>query len=361
MEFTLHPTQFDQLAWAAKTAPQRPPAPILTGVKITSHDGHVTAETYDYTTHTKARLTPETSTNGTVIVSGRLLAEIIRSLPKKTAQFRASDGKLEVRCGASKFTLNTMQSDEYPTPPTAGEPIGCVNAEAFFEAVNRAVLVASKDDTLPLLAAVRFEFTDTTASLLATDRYRLTVSETPWDGRPGEFLVPARTLHDVSRALTGDMTIHSNGSIVTFEDHTRSVSVSLTEGEFPPARRLIPEATPITAVVNVKALTDVVKRVAIVAERGTPIALAFEDDEVTVTAGQGDDANATEVLQLESRLVGDPIRTAFNPQFLLDALESQPASTVQVGFTHPAKPVLFTPGEGFSGTYTYLLVPIRIP
>lgn len=359
MEFTLNPHQFEQLAWIAKTAPQRPPTPILSGVKLTPNESGFTAETFDYTTHTTAKILAENVSGETIIVPGRILAEIVSALPKKSAHFRVDSGKMEVQCGSSKFRLNTMDAGEYPPLPTAGEPLGCVSADILIPSLTRAFTAASKDDALSTLTSILFELADSSISLLSTDRYRLTVADLPWDGEPGMLLVPARAVHDVARSLTGQITISASHSMVSFADVSRTIAVSLNEGEFPPARRLIPAETSTVACVNVKELTDVVKRVSILADRGTPIRLTFNASTVTVDAGD-EDQTATESLELSQPLTGEPVTTAFNPQFLLDGLAVQSSQDVLIGFTHPSKPVVFTPAGQESGSFTYLLVPIRI-
>lgn len=100
---------------------------------------------------------------------------------------------------------------------------------------------------------------------------------------------------------------------------------------------------------------------ALVAERNTPIRLNFSEGQVVLDAGQGDDAQASEVL--ESTLVGEDISVAFNPQFLLDGLNALGTDFVRLSFTHPNKPVEFTGQESLDGEdskhYRYLLVPIR--
>jgi DNA polymerase-3 subunit beta len=126
-------------------------------------------------------------------------------------------------------------------------------------------------------------------------------------------------------------------------------------------RRLFPEASPIHAVVATQALIEASRRVALVAERNTPIRMAFSQGEVLLDAGHGDDAQATEVL--ESVLVGEDMAVAFNPTFLLDGLTALGHDFVRLSFTHPNKPVEFTGQESLDGedstNYRYLLVPIR--
>jgi DNA polymerase-3 subunit beta len=104
-----------------------------------------------------------------------------------------------------------------------------------------------------------------------------------------------------------------------------------------------------------------VKRVALVAERNTPVRLAFEGSELTLRAGAGDDAQAVEVL--ESALDGDPIDIAFNPSYLLDGLSAVGAVTTRFSFTQPTRPAVLTGRDDASSTgddYRYLLMPVRL-
>ena len=90
------------------------------------------------------------------------------------------------------------------------------------------------------------------------------------------------------------------------------------DGEYPKVRACSPRRPPTYAVVATTALTEAVKRVSLVAERNTPVRLSFTDGVITLEAGQGEDAQASEAV--EAGLVGDDLAVAFNPQFLLDGL-----------------------------------------
>ena len=158
-----------------------------------------------------------------------------------------------------------------------------------------------------------------------------------------------------------DTTQYRMGLAGGFEAGGRHTTSLLVDGDYPPVRRLFPEETPIHAVVELAPLTEAARRVALVAERNTPIRLAFSEGQVVLDAGQGDDAQASEAL--EATLVGEEITVAFNPQYLLDGLGALTTPYVRFSFTHPNKPVEFTGQETVDAdddkTYRYLLVPIR--
>ena len=362
----------DAVTWTARTLPTRPPAPVLAGVRIEADaQGVINLASFDYETSARSVIPAEVAEPGTVLVSGRLLAEISRALPNKPVDVALEGNKVVVTCGASRFTLLTMPVDEYPALPVLPEVSGTVSGDAFTHAVAQVTVAASRDDTLPLLTGVRVEIEGERITLLSTDRYRLALRELTWTPATPGFsavaLVRARTLNDVAKSLGSGGLVNvglSTGQgldLVGFEAGGRQTTSQLVEGDYPAVRRLFPDSTPIHAVVATAPLIEAAKRVSLVAERNTPIRLSFSDGQVVLDAGHGDDAQASEAL--EAVLVGEDIAVAFNPQFLLDGLGALGTDFVRLSFTHPNKPVEFTGQGSLDGeddsAYRYLLVPIR--
>ncbi|MBE1877509.1 DNA polymerase III subunit beta [Myceligenerans pegani] len=363
----------DAVTWTARTLPTRPPAPVLAGVRMEADSsGVLNLASFDYETSARSELPAEVAEPGTVLVSGRLLAEISRSLPSKPVDVTLEGNKVVLTCGASRFTLLTMPVEEYPALPAMPELSGTVPGEALTAAVAQVTVAASRDDTLPLLTGVRVEIEDEKITLLATDRYRLALRELTWTPATPGFsavaLIRARTLNDVARSLGASggavnvgLSAGNGVDLVGFEAGGRHTTSQLVDGDYPPVRRLFPDSSPIHAVVATAPLIDAAKRVSLVAERNTPIRLSFSEGQVVLDAGQGDDAQASEAL--EAVLDGEDIAVAFNPQYLLDGLGALGTDFVRLSFTHPNKPVEFTGQDSLDGeddsTYRYLLVPIR--
>lgn len=362
----------DAVTWTARTLPTRPPVPVLAGVRLEADaTGVLQLSTFDYEVSARSEVAAEVDEPGTVLVSGRLLAEISKALPDKPVDVALDGNKVTVTCGASRFTLLTMPVEDYPSLPAMPDVSGTVSGDELAAAVSQVTVAASRDDTLPLLTGVRMEIEGETITLLATDRYRLAMRELTWTPAfptiSAVALVRARTLSDVAKSLggSGDVSIAlSTGGgvdLIGFEAGGRHTTSLLVDGDYPAVRRLFPEETPIHAVVNTQALTDAARRVSLVAERNTPVRLSFSEGQVVLDAGQGDDAQASEAI--ESVLVGEDISVAFNPQYLLDGLSALTTEFVRLSFTHPNKPVEFTGQDAVDGeddsTYRYLLVPIR--
>ncbi len=369
----------DAVAWAARTLPSRPSVPVLAGIRLEAGDV-LNVSSFDYEVSAEVSLPVSTQEPGTVLVSGRLLAEITRSLPDRPVEITAEGSKVILTCGSATFTLLTMPVEDYPTLPEMPPPTGSVGSDIFAAAVTQVAVAAGRDDTLPVLTGVRVEIDGDIITLAATDRYRLAVRELRWNpgqkGLSAAALVPARTLADTARSLTSGaevsiaLGLHGRAgadttaadSMIGFEGGGRRTTTRLLDGEFPKFRSLLPDKVNAVAELPTAAFTESVKRVALVAERSTPVRLAFSAGQLVLEAGTGDEAQAVE--SLEASFDGDDIQIAFNPQYLLDGLTAIDSDTARMSFTIPTKPAVITGkptgDDPAPPDYRYLLMPIRL-
>jgi DNA polymerase III subunit beta len=364
----------EAVAWTARALPARPTVPVLAGMRL--HAGaELTLSSFDYDVSAEARIAVTAEEEGSALVSGRLLAEISRSLPSRPVQISSDGGRAVLTCGSSTFTLLTMPEDEYPALPAMPPAAGSVGSDAFASAVSQSATAAGRDDTLPALTGVRIEIEGDAITLISTDRYRLAMRELRWTpARPdisAAVLVPARALADTARSLTsgaevsialalpGDAGSGGDG-MIGFEGAGRRTTTRLLGGEFPRYQALLPTHVNSVAEISTAQLAEAVKRVALVAERNTAVRLAFTPGELVLEAGTGDEAQAVEIL--EASYEGDDLSVAFNPQYLLDGLAAIDSDMARISFTEPGKPALITgkPSPDGQPDYRYLLMPIRL-
>ena len=366
----------DAVAWAARSLPSRPPLPVLAGVLMETGPHGITLSSFDYEVSARVEARAEVADEGRALVSGRLLADIARSLPDRPVELAMDGAKVVLTCGSARFTLMTLPVDDYPSLPTMPSASGSISGDLLAAAVGQVAVAAGRDDTLPVLTGVRVEIEGETVTLAATDRYRLAIRELTWKPEQGGLsavaLVPARTLAETAKALaaSGDVTVAlaSSGGVgdglMGFEGGGRQTTTRLLEGEFPKYRSLLPSESASVAAVETAPFVEAVKRVALVAERNTPIRLAFSAGEVVLEAGAGDEAQASEAMP--ANLTGEEISIAFNPGYLLDGLGAIAASHAQLAFTAPSKPAVITPGPGEGSDsepdadYRYLIMPVRL-
>ncbi len=170
----------DAVQWVARSLPNRPSVPILAGLRIAASGNQVVLSSFDYETSAKVTLAAEVSDEGTVLVSGRLLADIARSLPAKPVELVADESRMEITCGSARFTLQLLPVGEYPDLPSMPASTGTVTPDMFAQAVSQVVVAAGRDELLPVFTGVRLEIEGDTLSLLATDRYRMALKELAW-------------------------------------------------------------------------------------------------------------------------------------------------------------------------------------
>lgn len=377
----------DAVAWVARNLPTRPTVPVLAGVLLTGTDAGLTISGFDYEVSAEVTVPAEIVSPGSVLVSGRLLSDITRALPAKPVDLQVEGTRVALTCGSARFSLPTMAVEDYPALPALPEETGVIPADVFGEAIGQVAVAAGKDDTLPMLTGIRVEISGETVVLAATDRFRLAVRELVWSTTAADteaaVLVPAKTLAEAAKTGAAGTDVHlslgasgavgKEGLLGIRSDSKRSTT-RLLDAEFPKFRQLLPAEHTAVATVGVAELTEAIKRVALVADRGAQVRMEFGDGALRLSAGADDVGRAEEDLPVD--FAGEPLIIAFNPTYLTDGLSSLHADRVTFGFTTPSKPAVLRPAGGEdaeplpSGSgpfpagktdYVYLLMPVRLP
>lgn len=375
----------DAVAWAAKNLPARPTVPVLAGVLLTGSDEGLAVSGFDYEISAQVRVAAEIASSGSVLVSGRLLSDITRALPNKPVDVHVDGTRVSLTCGSARFSLPTMAVEDYPALPTLPEETGVLSADLFAEAISQVAVAAGRDDTLPMLTGIRVEISGQSVVLAATDRFRLAVRELTWSAASPDIeaavLVPAKTLAEAAKAGTDGSEVRLSlgaGSTVGkdglfgISGESRRTTTRLLDAEFPKFRQLLPTEHTAVATIGVAELTDAIKRVALVADRGAQVRMEFGGGGLRLAAGAEDVGRAEEDLPVE--FAGEPLTIAFNPVYLTDGLGSLHTERVSFGFTTSSKPAVLRPasdddvqpsGSGpfpaVASEYVYLLMPVRLP
>ncbi len=361
----------DAVNWVSKSISNRPITTALLGIVIDASE-EITLSGSDLETSAKAKFKAEISQKGKVLVPGRLLAEISRSLPAKPIIFVLEGSRVLVSAGSAKFTLPTLPLSEYPTLPELPAISGSLNSDSFATAVNQVAVAAGKDDSLPTLTGVFVEINKNQITLAATDRYRLAVKELTWSAQDANIettsLLRARTLADAAKSLIGSTQViialapaTTNEKLVGFISEGKTMTSRVLDGSFPPFRHLLPSESTANAIIEVAPFLDSVRRVALVTDKTVPLRLNFSNNTLQLEAGTGDEAQASEKLDINYK--GEDINIAFNPTFLTDGLTAINTAFVHISFTGANKPAVLT-GQTEAGSapitnYKYLLMPMR--
>lgn len=401
----------DAVTWAARALPSRPVIPILAGLLLEADEGGLTLSCFDYEVSARVNAGAAVAEPGRALVSGRLLAEIARSLPDRPIDLATEGGNVTLSCGTARFTLLALPVEDFPALPQLPAVAGTVDSAEFATAVAQVAVAAGRDDTLPMLTGILVEIDGSAMTLVATDRYRMSMRELSWrPARPdihASALVPARTLADAAKSMTsdGDVVIslavadrtgsgQAGGAdaaadgLIGFDGGRRRMTMRLLGTEFVTYKSRFPRDFGYRAALAAGPFSEAIRRVALVADRDSRLLLTFGSDEVVIETGSSDGSQAVEIIGAE--LQGeDGFTIAFKPQYLLDGIgaaaadahtrdaasgslagrvaagesasagrggSGEPRADVTLQFTSPDKPAVITGGPGFR----YLLAPMRI-
>jgi DNA polymerase III subunit beta len=401
MKFTVERDALTEaVTWAARALPSRPVIPVLGGLLLHASDGALTLSCFDYEVSARMRVPAEVSEPGTALVPGRLFAEITRSLPGLPADIADDPDGVSIVCGEAAFTVATLPSTEYPELPELPLLAGVADGAVLAAAIGQVTPAASRDDTLPMLTAVNLELTAGTMTLAATDRYRLAVRDLEWSPAPwiseqagaggASVLVPARILAEAGRMMSPGVPVRvflrdpdagadpdadaGADAMIGFEAGERRLTTRLLAGEYIKYRSRFPAEFGCTADLPAEAFAAAVRRVSLVAERGTPVQLSFAPGRVTIGAATQGQARAREAVPAD--FAGDEAHIAFNPHYLLDGVVAAavtghphadtplPDNTrIRLQFSSASKPAVITQGASDSTTgsdFRYLVVPQRV-
>jgi DNA polymerase-3 subunit beta len=367
MKFSLPREQFlTHLGVAVRGISARSAIQTLSGVLLTAGDDDVELQATDMELGVRVRVDASPERAGSVLLPGRLLLDVVRSLPGEdlTLEARGQEGDVEVSSGPASFHLRTLPADDFPSLPDSDGVEVRLPAGPFAETVARVARAASRDETRPHLTGVLVSAAGSELRMVATDSYRLSVKETslasPLEGSI-EANVPARALQELSRiAASGaadELAIGARRNQVIFELGPVTLSSRLVEGKFPNYRQLLPEGYEHEMRVDGGELLATVRRVSLLAQRNAPLRLAFREGELEVSARTPDVGEARETIPVAFQ--GETLEIGFNPEFLRDGLESAGSEDLVLKLISPLRPGLIQSGSD-GDDFIYLVMPIRL-
>lgn len=365
----------EAVQFASRAISNRATLPVLSGLKIeASEEGRIAVGATDLELSMGTSFEAGVDEPGTVIVPGRLLGEMSRSLAPGRVSFARGDGEVEIGSGRGHFRVKALASEDYPALPIEDKAEGdgvtiTLEGSALATALSQVVRSASGDESRQVLTGVLWEIEQGRLTLAATDSYRLAVKTLEVTGGPGEerrVVLPARTVGELARALQGA------GGTVEAEVRDNLVVFSLSgadeaapartllgsryiEGEFPKYRQLIPEGYANALTVDREALLEVVKRVGLLAQNNMPVKLNLAA-ELEISAHTPDVGEGQELVDADYE--GDPLVIAFNPGFLHEGGSAIQGDRLVLQAGDGLKPAILR-GEG-DESFTYLLMPVRL-
>ncbi|MEA2152495.1 MAG: polymerase subunit beta [Solirubrobacteraceae bacterium] len=357
----------NQLQTVTRVASTRSAVQALSGVMISvAEDSPPELRATDMEIGLRVPLKAETSRPGSVVLPARLLLDVVRSLPapEVSLELRSAEQDVELISGPATFHLRTLRAEDFPTlPEPSPETRVALPVDAFVATISRVARSASRDETRPVLTGILMSASGQELRMVATDSYRLSVKETALDAPLQGSLeanIPARALQELARiaqaAPAESLAVSVGQNQVVFELGDILLSSRLIDGQFPNYRQLLPESVEHELRMASAELTDVVRRISLLAQKNAPLRLSFSEGTLTVSAQTPDVGEASEAVPVPFR--GEAFEIGFNPDFLRDGLESIESDELVLKLISPLRPGLIESPD--SGDFVYLIMPIRL-
>ena len=355
-----------QLQTVSRVASTRSAIQALSGVQLAASSTACELRATDMDVGLRVPLVADVVREGVVVLPARLLLDVVRSLPtpQVSLELRPSEQDVELVSGNATFHIRTLRAEDFPPFPEP-DPDSAISvpAQAFVATALKVAGSASRDETRPVLTGILVSAGERELRMVATDSYRLSVKETLLETplqSAFEVNVPARALQELARVATHvedeQLQVSVRQNQVLFVLGGVILSSRLIDGQFPNYRQLLPESFEHELRVASGEITDVVRRISLLAQKNAPLRMSFKQGELTVSAQTPDVGEALESLPVAFQ--GEPLEIGFNPEFLRAGLEAIEEGDVLVKLISPLRPGLIEAAD--ESRFQYLIMPIRL-
>ena len=351
-----------QLSIVSRAASTRTTVQVLAGILVRAEAGKLQLAATDMELSLRTSLEAAVDTEGAVVVPGKLLVDLVRLLPgdEVSIEHRQGEGVVEIVSGSASYRIHTYNAEDFPRlPELSGTELATIDAEALLATATKVSRAASRDESRPVLTGILVRFEGDNLIMAATDSYRLAVKETSMSTPAPDLdaIVPARALLELVRIAQGasELQLGVQENQVLFASDGVLLTTRRIEGQFPNYRQLLPESFEHEVTLPREELLDVVRRVAVMAQRNAPLRLRFAEGELTVSAQTQDVGEGRETMP--ASYVGEALDIGFNPEFLREGIESAEGDELRLKLISPLRPAVL---QGAAEDFSYLIMPIRL-
>ena len=358
----------ENLLNTSKAISSRNLIPILTGIKFDLNDEglYLSASDSDISIRTfipKEEIT-DVSRNGSVVISGKYIVEIIRKLPDADIEIEVVDGfNMIIQTTGSEFNLNGIDPNEFPNLDLeeTKNPI-VVNPVVFKNIVNQTFFATSISETRPLLTGINFKLDGDNMIVIATDSYRLAKKEINLNDKyenDCNIVIPSKNLVELSRMLDDDnenIYLHIFNNKVLFKYKNIIFLSRLISGTYPVSSNIIPTEFKIDIECNYNELYDMIDRASLLTsdkDKNT-IKLSLSDKELIISS------NSPEIGKVEEKIKIDndgEISISFSSKYMLEAIKSFNSEKIHILMNDDNSPIIVKSDEEIS--LVQLVLPIK--
>lgn len=354
---------------ASKALPTKAQTPILNGIYIAAKDNAIEIQATDFSLGIIAKVPAEIEVEGTTVVNGKNITEIISKLNGDivTISTEEDSSVATFKSEAATFSLYTMEAEDFPKVSRQDfKQSFFIRNNVLKKLIARSTFATSTDDSRPVFKGCSVTIENSTITFVATNTHRLVVAKAEIeDNIPGEnkFIVPAATLNNLMWIINSAR--EDNGVKVEFSDKHIAFTINevfvtcrLIDGQFPPHEKVIPASCETFASVDIGEFRAAINRVEIISKQTeyNTVRLAFSSEGLELSSDSYETGKVTE--HLNAAVEGPDVEIAFNLKYIQDFLKIFGSSDeVRIGMNDKLSPADFrlTDEENF----IYIVTPVR--
>ena len=363
MKFTMQTEDLQKgILSVIKALPVRSTMPVLDGVLIEATQNGIQLTCSDLMFQKECLLPATVEEEGSCVLKGKFLSEIIRKLPNGPLEAESEGNLLKIKSGRVRQRLQCVEFDEFPKMRAKGDAFDLkVHALTLKKMIERTVFAVSQEDSRPVLTGMLIETNEDLLTFVATDSFQFALTalhaDTPFPEK--RTIVQGKVMSELSKMAEetdGDVTLQLTQTHLTVEINETKMTARLLDGNYIDYKRIIPKECKTRVLVNTQELLTMADRAQLIAREGNnSIVMHFEEDQLTISAesfvGRGEDT-------MEVHVVGDPLDIAFNPRYVINILKNIDDENVYLEFTSAISPCVVRPVQG--DAFLYLIVPMRV-
>jgi DNA polymerase-3 subunit beta len=298
-------------------------------------------------------------------VAARKLLDILRAMPSGSVSLTLNDKRLTVQSGKSRFALQTLVAEEFPTVAQAKD-FGArlsVPQRTFRQLLGMVHFAMAQQDIRYYLNGMLLVVDGDQLMAIATDGHRLAFSsmKTEQAFARQEVIIPRKTILELQRLLEDiddPLEIDIAPTQVRFTFGQVEVVSKLVEGKFPDFQRVIPKGYKNAFTIGREELQRSLQRAAILtSDKFKGVRCLVEPGQMKIMSTNADQEEAQE--ELEIAYQGDALDIGFNVTYLLDVLANLKVDTLEISLGSEAtSSALITIPE--NEQFKYVVMPMRI-
>lgn len=350
--------------------PQKPTIPILTNFLIEANNDELILTATDLTVGIRCNTQVKILEEGATTLPARRLAQLVRELT--TANIEISSNSQEMTTlvsGTSRFKLNGMSKEEYPSLPDLSHAHTFqIQQKDLKDLLYRTSFAVSKEDNRYVLTGVLMYIVNGQATFVGTDGKRLARANIPIDISPtftSQSIIPLKAVEEILKNLSdeGEAKISLMADKIALQANQTLLLTKLLAGDYPDINRVIPENSEIVISLHREELISLLRQVSLfTADHNHSVRFTFTNGELKLTANTMDIGEGHVGMPVNYQ--GNKLEIAFNPGFFIDILRHCKQETVTLGLTDAYNPGIITDGEQ-SGKLSqasplFVIMPMRL-